>query len=748
MSRKADRIPVEGDRLRFRVDGMDCADCVRRVESRLTGIPGVRAARGNAVSRTLEVAVEPPVDVGRIRAELGRIGYLAREEAPDAEAMAPVDAWTTPAALRTYVAAVLFAAGLALLALGTGTAWVATPLRPLTGPDLLFLAAAAVGGWNFFPAALRAARTLSLDMNFLMTVAIVGAVAIGEHLEAAAIAFLFSTAELLERFAVDRARRSIHGLLRLSPERATVLRDGEEVVVAADEVRPGERVVVRAGETVPVDGVVLAGGGAVDESPITGESMPAEKAEGDPVFAGTLSQSGWLRVRVERTAEDTTLAAILRIIREAEGRKSDSERFIERFARVYTPAVTVAAVLVVALPTLLLGEPFATWFVRGLTLLVIACPCAFVISTPVAVVSGITAAARNGVLIKGGRHLEAMGEVEVVAFDKTGTLTYGHPEVVEVQPLGGTPAEEVLRLAAAVERRSEHPIGRAIVREAVRQEAASAREEPGVEAFEALVGRGARASVEGRTVLVGSPDLFVSDAVPGERLSALRRSGRTAVLVGPAEAPVGLIGLADRPRAGAREALEALRRIGVRRIVMLTGDDRETAEAIARELGIDEVRAGLLPEAKVEAVRALEAEAGAVAMVGDGINDGPALAVARVGIAMGAAGSDVAIRTADVALMSDDLSRLAYLRRLSRTGRAVIRQNVGASLGTKLVLALGVPFGLVSLVAAVLVGDLGASLAVTGNALRLARVRPDGTAPRSPVTHGPPAEGEAAPTAA
>lgn len=733
----------EGRRLRFRVDGMDCAACVHRVEERLSGMEGVRAATGNAVSRELTVAVDPDLEVGRIRSELGKIGYVAHEE-EQATTVVPLEAWTTPAAYRTYVAAALFVGGLVALVAGATASVLTVAGRPLSGPDLLFLGSAVVAGWNFLPAAFRAARTLSLDMNFLMSVAILGAVGIGEHLEAGAIAVLFSTAELLEDFAVDRARRSIQALMQLSPDRATVIRDGAEVAVAAAEVRPGEEVVVRSGEKMPVDGVVLEGGAAVDESPITGESLPVEKAPGQRVFAGTVSQSGWLRVRTDRAADRTTLANIVRIVREAEQRKAPTERFIERFARVYTPAVTVAAVLVAALPTLLLGQPFDTWFVRGLTLLVIACPCAFVISTPVAVVSGITAAARQGVLIKGGRHLEGMGRVEVVAFDKTGTLTYGHPEVTDVIPLESASAEEVLAMAAAVERRSEHPVARAIVRAAVRR--GIDPDALPVDAFESLVGRGATARVDGRTVAVGVPNLFQGGGGPEERLGGLRREGKTAVLVGPPDRPVGIVAVADRPRAGARRALEALRRAGVRRTVMLTGDARETAEAIGRELGVDEVWAELLPEEKVERVRRLQEESGAVAMVGDGVNDGPALAVASVGIAMGAAGSDVAIQTADVALMSDDLSRLAYLRELSRTGRSVIRQNVAASLGTKVVLAAGVPFGVVSLVMAVLVGDMGASLAVTGNALRLARIRPsaDGLEAPSHGLRGPPGSPAAA----
>lgn len=709
----------------YRVPGMDCPSCAHRIQERLRQVEGVTEAVGNPVSRRLRVSFDGRVDPERIREEIGRLGYAARSDVGDAK---PERArtWTSAEALRTYASAALFVTALLLRLAGATPLLVPLPLHDLHLPDLLFVGAAAVGGWNFFPAGVRAARRLSLDMNFLMTVAILGAVAIGEYLEAGAIAFLFSLAELLEDFSVDRARGSIRALMDLSPATATVVRGGREVSVPADEVEPGERVVVRPGEKIPADGAVLEGASAVNQATITGESMPVQKAPGDEVFAGTINGEGWLQIRVERAAGDTTFARIVRLVEEAESRKAPSERFVERFARYYTPAVTVGAVLVALVPPLAFGAPFLTWFVRGLTLLGIACPCALVISTPVAVVSGITAAARNGVLIKGGVHLEAMGEVEVLAFDKTGTLTAGHPRVTDVVPLDGRGESEVLALAAALEARSEHPIARAIVREAAeRALPASSREAAGFEAagFEAIRGKGVRARVDGAEHIVGLPGLFGEAAEGLEVVHRLRRQGKTAVLVGRPGAPAGMIAVADTARAEAADAIRRLKAAGVRHVVLLTGDSRETAEAVAAELGVDEVHAELLPHEKVERVRELEERHGPVAMVGDGVNDAPALAAATVGIAMGVAGSDTALETADVALMGDDLSKLAYLYRLSHTARGVIRQNIGASLGIKLALALGVPLGLVSLILAVLVGDMGASLGVTANSLRLARVR-------------------------
>ena len=703
----------EEELIRFRVGSMDCPSCVAKIQGRLESVDGVVEVLGSPVSRTVTVRHRGGVDPARIRDEMGRIGYAAHPLDGGSEP-APVPTFGSRAAWITYAAMALFAVGGALLLLDVRPALLTLPLQVLTLPDLFFLGAAAVGGSNFFPKGVRAAWARSLDMNFLMTVAILGAVVIGETMEAAAIAFLFSLAELLESYSVDRARASVASLMELAPDTARLVRDGEERIVPAEELAVGDRVRVRAGERIPADGRVAGGRSAVDQSPITGESIPVDKEPGDPVFAGTINRQGVLEVEVEREAGRSTLARIATLVEEAETKKSRTERFVERFARWYTPAVTVAAVLVVAIPPLLLGADFATWFVRGLTLLVIACPCALVISTPVAVVSGITAAARNGVLIKGGTYLEAMGEVRILAFDKTGTLTVGHPSVTALVPADGVAEARLLAVAAAVEAHSEHPIARAV------REAAEARDLPLPEAraARAVPGVGARAEVAGVPSRVVRPEALAPRTPPG----SLTAAGHTVVGVEEGGAFLGWIALADRPREAAAGAVAALRRDGVDHLVMLTGDNEATARAVARETGVDGVHAGLLPEDKVRIVRELGERHGAVAMVGDGVNDGPALATAAVGIAMGAAGSDTALETADVALMGDDLTRLPYLVRLSHRARTVIRQNIAVALGVKAVLAIGVPLGMVSLVTAVLVGDLGISLAVIFNALRLGRV--------------------------
>ncbi len=582
--------------------------------------------------------------------------------------------------------------------------------------DGLLIVASIVGGSSFFPNAVRAVRRLSLDMDFLMTAAIIGAIVIGEYIEAAAIAFLFSCAERLESYAVDRARSSLNELMELAPETATVRRDGKEISVPAASVVVGDTVLIRPGERVPVDGKVADGESTLDQSTITGESMPAAKTVSDEVFAGTINHEGYLEVEASHLASQSVLSRIIEMVEEAEDRRAPIEQFVRRFARYYTPAVTLLALAVMVAPPLFMGGSFADWFVRGLTLLVIACPCALVISTPVAVMSGITSAARNGVLIKGGNHLEALGSVSAVAFDKTGTLTYGRPEVTEVVRLNGYSENEILAVAAALEQRSGHPIAGAILRRA------EGIEVPEVEQFESLTGQGVRARIHGKVYQVGNPGLF-HNCSEQQRVE-IQKAGQTAVLVGNDTELLGVVAVADKVRDNAKAAVAALRRQGMAKIVMLTGDSEETASNIAKDLGVDEYRAGLLPADKVNAVEELKRQYGEIAMVGDGVNDAPALATASVGIAMGAAGSDTALETADVALMADDLSKLPYLFKLSHASRKVIRQNVWASILLKFTLAAGVFPGMVTLIAAVLVGDMGTSLGVTGNALRLARIRP------------------------
>jgi len=703
--------------VRLRVADMDCASCVRKIQTRLEKLDGVVEVDGSPVARTLSVRFDDSrVDATRLREEVGRLGYAAHPMNDVEEQRATT--WASASAKVTYTAVLLFAIGWILRLSGAAPTLMERAIHDIHLDDAFFVLAALVGGSNFFGKGWRSARALALDMNFLMTIAIFGALAVGEYLEAAAIAFLFSIAELLERFSVDRARASVEALIDLAPASAHVLRGGAEVVVPVDTLVAGDLIVVRPGERIPTDGRVERGTSLVDQSAITGEYLPVDRQVGDDVLSGTIAQDGALHIRVGREAGLSTLARIVRLVEEAEAGKTQSERFVDTFARYYTPAITIGAILVAFGPPLFLDAPFIVWFVRGLTLLVIACPCALVISTPVAVVSGVTAAARNGVLIKGGTFLEAAGRVNVVAFDKTGTLTHGHPEVMDLRPAPGISDAELLERAYAVETGSEHPIGKSIRRAVHDRGLEEGRWD--VSGFRAIPGKGARAELDGEEYWVGRPALF-GDRASDPAVAELASQGRTVVGVGTNEHFLGWISLGDRARQDGVAALEHLRDVGIQHIVMLTGDNEETARVVGRHLGVDRVYAGLLPEDKVDIIRALEAELGPVAMVGDGINDAPALAAATVGIAMGAAGSDAALETADIALMGDDLQGLPYLVALSKRANRVIRQNIGFALGVKAVLAVGVPLGWVSLVLAVVAGDIGVSLIVTANALRLGR---------------------------
>ena len=625
-------------------------------------------------------------------------------------------------ARRTYAASALWL---------TGAAWTWLSHVPdpagwlrvrLDAPGLLLLAAALVGGSNFFPKAVLAVRRHRLDMNFLMTVAILGALLIGEPIEAAAIAALFSLAELLEAAAVTRARRSVEELIRLAPERALrVTAGGGEEDILASALRAGDHVHVRPGEKIPIDGRIVDGVSAIDEATVTGESVPVTKRPGDTVFAGTLLVDGYIEVGATTDAGDTTLDRIVRLVREAQARRAPSERFVDRFARIYTPTVTALAVLTMVVPPLIGWGTGLDWFTRGLTLLVVACPCALVIATPVTIVTAITSAARHGVLIKGGEYVETLGGTCAIAFDKTGSLTEGRLTVTHVEAIGNGSAGDVLRIAAAVERRSGHPIARAIVAYA---EAAHAMADAGplVTGFEARPGSGVIAIVDGRRVGIGTAELF-PDVKPPARIAELQQESRSAVLVGVDDRIIGVIALADRIRDEARDVVQALAKLGVREMVMLTGDHDGVARRVAGQIGIRDVRAQLLPDEKVDAILAYRQKHGRVAMLGDGVNDAPALAAADVGIAMGAAGSPASIEAADVALLRDDLRLLPYALALAQRTRWLLRFNIGLALGLKLLLAAGAVAGVVNLLVAVLVGDLGASLAVTLNAMRLTRIR-------------------------
>jgi Cd2+/Zn2+-exporting ATPase len=569
----------------------------------------------------------------------------------------------------------------------------------------------------------RSLRKRALDINALMVIAVVGAAILGEWLEAATVVWLFGVAQWLEVRSLDRASHAIRSLMTLAPDTAVVRREGEERRVPVDDVRVGELVVVAPGERLAVDGRVVEGESAVNEAPVTGEAWPVEKSPGDAVFAGSINGTGALDVDVGRPASDNTIRRIIRLVEEAQRRRAPIQRFVDRFARVYTPAVVVLAVALAVVPPLVTGADQAMWAYRALALLVVACPCALVISTPVSVVSGLTAAARAGVLIKGGAHLERLAAIRCVAFDKTGTLTDGRVRVTDVVGVDGVPSEGVLEVAAALESRSEHPIGLAIVDHAVTTGLGVA---PG-RAFRALPGLGAEATVAEAPAIVGSHRLFEARdlCTPSlhARIEEVERTGANPVLVSRDGEALGVIGFKDQAREGSREAIAALRTEGVDCVALLTGDRQAHADAIMAGVGLDEAHAGLLPSDKVARLDDLRVRQGPVAMVGDGVNDAPALAAADVGVAMGVAGTGVALETADVALMADDLGRLPFAIRLGRATLSNIRTNVALAIGIKLVFVVLAATGLATLWMAIL-ADTGASLLVTANGLRLLRLRP------------------------
>jgi Cd2+/Zn2+-exporting ATPase len=608
------------------------------------------------------------------------------------------------------------------LTAASGAALLAGSAAGIAGQPLaaagLYLAAAAVGGVFPLRRAFSALRSRTVDINALMVMAVIGALALNQWQEAASVVFLFALAQWLEARTLERARLAIGGLVDLSPREALVKDPEGDRWVPVENIRTGVEIIIRPGDKVPLDGRVTAGHSDVNEAPITGESLPIDKKPGDELYAGTINGRGALELEVTRVGKDTRLSQIIHLVEVAQAQRAPVQSFVDRFARIYTPAVIALAVLVAVVPPLAFHADASTWLYRALVLLVIACPCALVISTPVSIVAALSAAARNGVLIKGGAHLERLAAARVVAFDKTGTLTRGQPAVTEVVAAGAATIANVIRFAAAVEARSEHPIARAIVAHAARLSI----DVPPAIGFVAEPGLGAEARVMGHAVVIGNGRMLVSRGIvlPPDH-EALTRPERSNVFVAEDGRVVGTIGIADPVRETARETIELLRSNGIRRVAMLTGDQPASATIVSNTLGLDEHHAGLLPDQKHARIVEMRAH-GPVLMVGDGINDAPALAAADIGVAMGAAGSDVALETADVALMSDELLKLPYTLRLARATLRNIKTNVVVSLMLKAAFLVMAMTGTATLWMAVL-ADTGASVIVVANALRLLRTR-------------------------
>ena len=697
----------------FALRAVDAEDAARRIERALVDESGVLGASVNLPAQRVRVEWDRQV-IGeeRILGALQALGYAA--SVPRREPTDETAGWYR----RNKELVWSLIAGALLLTAWAGERWAGLPRPPAVA---LYAAAYGFGGVDLVRHWLGAARKgrLTFDIDLLMLLAAAGAALLGAWAEGAFLLFLFSLAHALEHYALGRARNAIRGLAELAPALARVWRDGREIEVPVEQVAVGELVLVRPAERIPVDGTVRAGRSAVNQAPITGESVPVEKQPGADVFAGTVNGDGALEVTTSRAAGDRTLDRVVKLVEEAQTQKAPTQQLTERFERVFVPAVLIADVLLIVMPPLLGLWPWATAFHRGMALLVAASPCALALGTPSTVLAGIAQAARHGVLIKGGAHLENLGTLRVMAFDKTGTLTRGVPEVQDILPFDGTSPDELLRVAGAVERRSQHPLAEAVVRRAE----AAGLDLPEAGELQSITGRGIRAALNGERVEVGNLRLWdeAGIEIPAElsqEVMQLQAAGRSTMLVRYGARWLGALGVADRPRDGVAQVLDRLRGLGLKPLVMLTGDNRGVAQAIGREVGADEVRAELLPEDKVTAVRELLADHGQIAMVGDGVNDAPALAHATVGIAMGGAGTAAALETADVALMGDDLGKLPFAVGLSRKARGVIRQNFSISLMVIALLILATTTGVFGIGPAVLLHE-GSTLVVIANALRL-----------------------------
>ncbi|MEA4924613.1 MAG: heavy metal translocating P-type ATPase [Syntrophomonadaceae bacterium] len=696
----------------FAIGGMDCADCAAKLEKRISRVPGVESARVNFGASKMTVTHQGVTD--DILTTIQKMGYSGKVEEGSRREREQVPFWKS----NQYVMPTLISMFILIIGVIAENMGVSVNIT-----HTLFAAGIVLGG--FLPAKNGLSMLINaheLDMNILMAIAVIGAAFIGQFEEAATVVFLFSLGNALQGYTLDKTRNSIKALMDLTPNEALVKRNGSELTLPVEEIKIGDIIIVRPGERIAMDGKVAAGYSSVNQASITGESIPVEKNTGDEVYAGTINERGSLEVYVDRLAKDNTISRIIEMVEEAQGQRAPSQQFIDRFARYYTPAVIILAALVTAVPTLVFNQPFSKWFYEAMALLLVACPCALVISTPVSIVAAIGSAAKSGVLIKGGAYLEEAGALSVVAFDKTGTLTIGKPQVTEVIPVNGYSAEEMVAVAAAIESRSEHPLGEAILNHA-RSKGITI---PPIVNFEAIPGRGAMGTLDGKSYRIGNARFFLDDGFSLDqvesKITASQNEGKTVMIVGDGEKILGLIAVADVLRENSRLAVARLKKAGIKKTVMLTGDNHFTAQAIAARAGIDEFRADLLPEDKVNTMQDLLAQYQKVAMVGDGVNDAPALATSTVGIAMGAAGTDAALETADIALMADDLTKLSYTIKLSRKTLGIIKQNIAFALIIKgLILLLVIP-GWLTLWLAV-AGDMGSSLLVTLNGMRLLRVR-------------------------
>lgn len=692
----------------IQVVGLDCPDCASKLETGIRRLNGVVWASLSYATSVLIVEYEPKAtSIEKIKRRVFEFGYEIQE--PELAGATP----TKTKNIRSARSALTVTSGI-LLGIGLLMQYV---LKSPVIAGWLYIASAVTGGIFAARTGFLSLKALALDTNFLMTAAAIGAVWLGDYSEAAAVMFLFSLGSTLEAHTVEKTRKSLKSLIDGVPTRAIIRRDGSIIECPVAEIEIGDVVIIKPGDKIPVDGTITAGESAINEAPITGESIPREKNQGDSVFAGSINGRGALEVRSTTTFEDNTLSRIIHLVEEAHAQRAPSQQFTEKFGRYYTPTVIGLALAVAVLGPLLSGQAYQLWLTRALTLLVVSCPCALVISTPVAIVAAIGNAAKSGVLIKGVAHLEALGDVSVIAFDKTGTLTQGRPIVTGIVSLSDRSEEEIISAAAGVESRSEHPLADAIIEKAREMNARELQ----IAFFEAFPGKGARAVADGGVFFLGSSKYMeeIGHKVPdNDAIRDLLAGGNTVVFLADENGLWGAIGAKDAPKAQCMDAITHLRSTGIKKTILLTGDTYLTAVAIAGEMGIDESHADLLPEDKLAKIREYVEKREVIAMVGDGINDAPALAAADVGIAMGGAGSYAAVEAADVALMADDISMLPYALTLSRRAKRIIMQNVAFALIVVIALITGALISKVNLATGVL-GHEGSALLVIANSMRL-----------------------------
>lgn len=693
------------------VEGMCCADEAEVIERKLSAQTGINRYEVNVVGRQVKITYSTALlstqDLIKIIAETGMKASLVTNKQEE-EHKRPWWAQNRQIILLT-------ASGIFIIA-----GFIAQLLGSTQIPQILYGAAVIVGVYYPAKMGILALRTLTLNVRLLMVIGAAGAIILGLWEEAALLVFVYSLGDVLEAYSVDKARGAVRALMRLVPKEALVRRNGSEIKLPAEEICVGDRVIVRPGQKIPLDGIVVDGDSFVDQAAITGEPVPVKKQAGDEAFAGTINQRGSLEIEVTKKAGDTTLARIISLVEEAQAKKTSYQRFAEKFGKYYTPLMFVIGLTVAFVPPLFVGE-WQSFIYRGLVVLVVSCSCGLALSVPVAVVSATAKGARNGVLFKGGTYLEAAQELKIVVFDKTGTLTIGRPMVTDLFVEGGFSEEGALAIAGAIESKSEHPIAEAIVRRAKETGVALYQN---LHDFEAVAGMGVKAKINGHKYFVGNRRFLESHGITftpnqNSKVSELEHEGKTVVLLGNQQRLLAGFAVADKLRAEAKETVQELKQLGLK-VVMLTGDNQRTALAIASQVGVDDFRAQLLPEDKVDAVKSLQNQFGKVAMVGDGINDAPAMAVSDVGIAMGAAGTDIAVETGDIVLMSDDLSKIPFALKLSRKAINNMRQNTAASLAIVAFLIPTALAGWLGLLPGLLLNEVSA-LIVIANALRLLR---------------------------